>query len=92
VTTPSNDPDSEPRQRRSTESYGLGQSGYTAGRYAGDPALEREIEARNPSYPRDLDDQLLELGDDERWIGRGGSQWYPAPAIESPQSHEGRDP
>jgi hypothetical protein len=92
VTTPSNDPDSEPRQPRSTERYGLGQSGYTAGRRAGDPALEREIEARNPSYPRGLDDQLLELGDDDRWIGRGGSQWHPEPAIESQQSNEDPDP
>ena len=64
-------------QRRSTESYGLGQSGYTAGRREGDPALERYIEARNRAYPRGLDEHVLAEGDDERWIGLGGSPWVP---------------
>jgi hypothetical protein len=65
-------------QRRSTEYYGLGQSGYTAGRREGDLALERYIEARNRAYPRGLDEHVLEHGDDERWIGRGGAPWVPA--------------
>lgn len=64
-----------PQHRRDTESYGLGQSGYTAGRREGDPALERNIEARNRAYPKGLDEKLLELDVDERWTGRGGSQW-----------------
>jgi hypothetical protein len=62
---------------RGTESYGLGQSGYTAGRREHDPALERDIEVRNRGYPRGSDEHVLEHGDDERWIGRGGSRWYP---------------
>jgi hypothetical protein len=64
-------------QCRSTESYGLGQSGYTAGRRECDPALERYVEVRNRGYPRGLDEHVLGQGDDERWIGRGGSQWAP---------------
>jgi hypothetical protein len=65
------------QKQRSTERYGLGQSGYTAGRREADRALERNIEARNRGYPRRYEERMLDLGDDERWIGGGGSQWYP---------------
>ena len=65
------------QKQRSTERYGLGQSGYTAGRREGDRALERNIEARNRGDPRRSKERMLDLGDDERWIGGGGSQWYP---------------
>jgi hypothetical protein len=58
-----------------TESYGLGQSGCAAGRREGDLALERDIEARNRSYPRSVDPPALDWGLDERWTGRGGSRW-----------------
>lgn len=61
--------------QRSTESYGLGQSGYTAGRIEGDPALG--ITGRNIGYPRGEDDRLLEQGDDERFLGVGGTPWVP---------------
>ena len=61
--------------QRSTESYGLGQSGYTAGRLEGDPALG--IIGRNISYPAGADEHLLDAGDDERFIGVGGKSWVP---------------
>jgi hypothetical protein len=61
--------------QRETEHYGVGQSGYTAGRLEGDPALG--IDARNISYPKGADDRILERGDDERWIGAGGKPWVP---------------
>ncbi|MDX2089958.1 MAG: hypothetical protein SFX73_19030 [Kofleriaceae bacterium] len=61
--------------QRETEHYGLGQSGFAAGRIEGDPALG--IEARNISYPKGTDDSLLEQGDDERWTGAGGKTWVP---------------
>jgi len=64
--------------QRSTEHYGLGQSGYTAGRIEGDVALGLELEGRNVSYPKSVDeDHALELGDDERFIGAGGRPWVP---------------
>jgi len=64
--------------QRSTEYYGLGQSGYTAGRIEGDVALELELEGRNISYPKGVDEEhVLELGDDERFRGLGGRQWVP---------------
>jgi len=65
------------QNHRSTESYGLGQSGYTAGRREADPALARTIEVHNRSYPTRCDEHMLELGDDERWLGVGGSRWVP---------------
>ena len=66
------------RLQRSTESYGLGQSGYTAGRAVEDPALN--LAARNISYPRGSDDHVLADGDDERWTGAGGERWVPEDA------------
>lgn len=61
----------EPKQR-STESYGIGQSGYTAGRVQGDRSLEREIDVQNASYPDGADETPGELGVDDRFTGRGG--------------------
>lgn len=68
-----------PRPRRSTESFGLGQSGYTAGRVAGDRALEEQLEDRNIAYPAGSDEAPNELGEDERFTGLGGRPWRPAP-------------
>ncbi len=59
----------------SSECYGLGQSGYTAGRVEGDRALR--LEGRNTSYPRGTDERVLALGLDERFTGCGGSPWVP---------------
>jgi hypothetical protein len=65
----------KPKQR-STEAYGLGQSGYTAGRNEGDPSLG--IEGRNISFPKSSEplSDLLEI-DDERFNGHGGPPWAP---------------
>jgi len=63
-------------QRRSIESYGQGQSGYTAGRVEGDRSLDHEIKARNDSYFNEPD-ELDELSDDERFSGCGGRRWAP---------------
>jgi hypothetical protein len=59
---------------RSIDYGGLGQSGYTAGRYAHDRALERELEGEYVAYPRGTDEEMLkhELGTDDRFTGRGG--------------------
>ena len=47
-------------ERRSTEYYGQGQSGYTAGRNEGDPALG--IEGRNIGFPKGTDEEhVLEV-------------------------------
>ena len=63
-------------ERTSTEYYGQGQSGYTAGRNAGDPALG--IDGRNIGYPKGADvEHVLEEGDDERFYGAGGVPWPP---------------
>jgi len=60
---------------RGIERYGLGQSGYTAGRVEGDRALG--LEGRNPSYPRGTDEHVLGLGLDDRFTGCGGPPWPP---------------
>src|SRR5262245_47386857 len=78
--------------RHSTERYGLGQSGYTAGRVEGDRGLP--IEGRNASYPRttdgnvELDEQPLGLGLDERFVGCGGRRW--TPEDEAPNGEDNR--
>lgn len=61
--------------RNSIEYRGVGQSGYTAGRGEHDPALEREMQARNAVYPRNEDEKLLQraLDTDDRFYGRGGT-------------------
>lgn len=72
------------RLQRSTESYGLGQSGFTAGRQIPDLALEVSLEARNRGYPLAEDEHQVELGYDDRWTGRAAVTWYPV--SESEQS------
>ncbi len=62
-------------RRRSTEYFGQGQSGYTAGRVENDHSLE--LEARNVSYPPGSDEHPDELGTDERFVGLGGAPWAP---------------
>ncbi len=63
-------------ERTSTEYYGQGQSGYTAGRNEGDRALG--IEGRNIGFPKGTDpEHILEEGDDERFTGAGGVPWAP---------------
>ena len=60
---------------RSTEFYGVGQSGYTAGRTKHDPALQRDMLTRGENYPRGADDELVLheiVTDDDRFTGRGG--------------------
>jgi hypothetical protein len=66
----------EKPKQRSTEYYGLGQSGYTAGRVAGDLALEEQLEDRNETYPKGAD-VPPDGGDDDRFTGRGGRRWAP---------------
>jgi hypothetical protein len=60
--------------RQTIEYYGVGQSGYTAGRVEHDVALEREIQTRNATYPRTSEGERAqhELETDDRWTGRGG--------------------
>jgi hypothetical protein len=56
------------------ERYGMGQSGYAAGRYEGDRSLG--FESRNQGYPGSFEDRHRERGLDERFSGRGGSAYY----------------
>ena len=67
----------ERSKQRSTESFGVGQSGYTAGRVEGDAALERQLEDRNTSQRDDQDKPADELGVDDRFTGRGRRRWIP---------------
>lgn len=67
----------EAPKQRSTEYFGVGQSGYTAGRLEDDPSLERQLEDRNLSYPKETDVAAIDAGDDERFTGRGGRHWAP---------------
>jgi hypothetical protein len=68
--------DREERER--TDRYGVGQSGYAAGRTAPDPSLP--FEAQNQSYAGAYADPE---GDDERFTGRGGEgYWIDRPAHE----------
>jgi hypothetical protein len=60
----------QPPKQRSTERHGVGQSGHAAGR-EGDPALDRNVEHRNPGHPKGQDEPH-DVGDDDRWTGRGG--------------------
>lgn len=58
-------------KRRSIESYGVGQSGYTAGRIEDDPSLGLQV--GNQEFPRSVDeDHAIDLGLDERFVGVGG--------------------
>jgi hypothetical protein len=66
-------------RRRSTEYFGQGQSGYTAGRVEDDRALGRQLEPRNASYPPGEGDEHAQgLGTDERFLGAGRAPWAPA--------------
>jgi len=65
----------ETPKQRSTEHHGVGQSGYTAGRRAGDPALEKDVEDRNAAYPKGAPEVPGELGEDDRFTGRGRAPW-----------------
>lgn len=56
------------------ERYGMGQSGYAAGRYEGDRSLG--FESRNQGYPGSFEDRHRERGLDDRFSGRGGSAYY----------------
>jgi hypothetical protein len=60
-------------RRGSTERWGVGQSGYTAGRTR-DPALEHDLQTRNATYRHLDEDEALrsELDTDDRFTGRGG--------------------
>jgi hypothetical protein len=64
-------------RRRSTEYFGQGQSGYTAGRVEDDHALPLQLEARNVSYADGRDEHPPQLGTDERFTGTGGLPWVP---------------
>jgi hypothetical protein len=64
-------------RQHSTEYFGQGQSGYTAGRVEGDHALEREIEPRNVGYPPGFEEHANDLGTDERFVGLGSAPWTP---------------
>jgi len=60
---------------RSTESFGQGQSGYTAGRVEADPALQHQ--SRNVSHADGRDAHPHQLNTDERFSGGGGAPWVP---------------
>ena len=69
-------------RQRSTEYFGQGQSGYTAGRVEDDHALPLQLASRNVSYADGRDEHPLQLGTDERFTGTGGLPWVseePAP-------------
>jgi len=69
---------------RSTENYGQGQSGYSAGRY-GDDRSQR-IQNRNEMFPPgpgygdryrgSFDDRYQDLGTDDQFTGRGSSTYW----------------
>jgi hypothetical protein len=67
----------ESPRKQSTEHYGLGQSGYTAGRVENDLSLELQIEDRNVSPPNRTGGAVDSIGDDDRFTGRGGRPWVP---------------
>ena len=77
-----------PRQR-SIESFGLGQSGYTAGRIEGDHALGTE--GRNLRYPRTAAPDADARGVDERWTGTGGIHWAPDDQLPDDEHSTQRD-
>lgn len=70
MSTPTKSPEGRPR---STESFGQGQSGYTAGRVGADPSLKHE--ARNASHADGRDEHPDQLGTDERFTGGGRAPW-----------------
>jgi hypothetical protein len=68
--------------KRSIESYGQGQSGYTAGRNEGDPSLQ--FQSVNLTYPTRDGEPVPDFADDERFAGRGGWHWSPDDRPEKP--------
>jgi osmotically-inducible protein OsmY len=60
---------------RSTERYGQGQSGYTAGRHGDDRSMQMQMQNRNELAPPGSEDRYYDLGTDERFSGRGASSW-----------------
>jgi hypothetical protein len=60
-----------PKRQRSIDDGGVGQSGYTAGRPADDPALHQELQATPAPRRAGVDDEYLrdELATDERFVG-----------------------
>jgi|HubBroStandDraft_1064217.scaffolds.fasta_scaffold616820_2 hypothetical protein len=69
-----NTPEPAPELQRDIDKGDVGQSGYTSGRSAPDPALRREVRTDHSPVPADVDDEHLadELATDERFHGRGG--------------------
>ena len=76
-------------RRRSTEYFGQGQSGYTAGRVEDDLALALQLQARNAGYPYGVDEDPQERGADERFTGVGGVPWAPE-HVEEPHAAQVR--
>jgi hypothetical protein len=62
-------------KQRSTESFGQGQSGYTAGRVEADPALQHQ--SRNVGHADGRDAHPHQLDTDDRFSGAGGTPWVP---------------
>ena len=62
-------------RERSTESFGQGQSGYTAGRVEADPALQHQ--SRNVGHADGRDAHPHQLDTDDRFRGAGGTPWVP---------------
>ena len=61
---------------RSTEPYGQGQSGYSAGRHGGDRA--QQLQGRNDMMPSpgSFEDRHRDLGTDDRFTGRGRAGYW----------------
>ena len=72
MSTPKQSPQGPPR---STENFGQGQSGYTAGRVEVDPSLKQE--ARNTGHADGRDEHPHQLDTDDRFTGRGSTRWAP---------------
>jgi len=63
---------------RSTERYGQGQSGYSAGRYGDDRSQQLQLQNRNEMVPPGggFEDRYHDLGVDDRFTGRGRSGYW----------------
>ncbi|HET9623414.1 MAG TPA: BON domain-containing protein [Kofleriaceae bacterium] len=61
----------------STEYYGQGQSGYSAGRYGDDRSQHLQMQNRNDMRPSPggFEERNYDLGTDDRFTGRGSSGW-----------------
>jgi hypothetical protein len=80
-------------RRESTEYFGQGQSGYTAGRVEGDPSMG--LDGRNVAFPpsEDADAYFAENDhiDDDRFTGRGGPPWAPEDVEELEEGLKGEE-